>query len=194
MPRRAFWPAGPVDRSDIDELRASRCARRGRRGGRDRAGADAAMSRRGGGRPGQAGSPLGAPPTTVGHPRPREVLEATRRGRGPTRPTRGGRRPIGDASRRRVRAERRVKGQLDPATELARAREELEREAGSGVPAPRPRAAPRSDATRRPCSTPCTCDASPRAALVRGDAQRLLGRHLEAEAAFDAAAESLEVS
>jgi hypothetical protein len=34
----------------------------------------------------------------------------------------------------------------------------------------------------------------PTAALVRGDAQRLLGRHLEAEAAFDSAAESLEVS
>ena len=28
--------------------------------------------------------------------------------------------------------------------------------------------------------------------LLPGDAQRLLGRHLEAEAAFDAAAESLE--
>jgi hypothetical protein len=34
----------------------------------------------------------------------------------------------------------------------------------------------------------------PTAALVRGDAQRLLGRHLEAEAAFDAAADSLEAS
>jgi hypothetical protein len=32
----------------------------------------------------------------------------------------------------------------------------------------------------------------PAAALLRGDAQRLLGRHLEAEAAFDAAAETLE--
>ena len=31
----------------------------------------------------------------------------------------------------------------------------------------------------------------PSAAMVRGDAQRLLGRHMEAEAAFDAAAESL---
>jgi hypothetical protein len=34
----------------------------------------------------------------------------------------------------------------------------------------------------------------PAAALLRGDAQRLLGRHLEAEAAFDAAAESLDLS
>jgi hypothetical protein len=34
----------------------------------------------------------------------------------------------------------------------------------------------------------------PAAALLRGDAQRLLGRHLEAEAAFDAAAASLDPS
>ena len=34
----------------------------------------------------------------------------------------------------------------------------------------------------------------PGAALLRGDAQRLLGRHLEAEAAFDAAADSLEAT
>src|SRR4029078_2579431 len=35
MPRRAFWPAGPVDRSDIDELRRETDARAaaGRRGG-----------------------------------------------------------------------------------------------------------------------------------------------------------------
>jgi hypothetical protein len=34
----------------------------------------------------------------------------------------------------------------------------------------------------------------PMAALLRGDAQRLLGRHLEAEAAYDAAADNLEAS
>src|SRR4029078_2770429 len=39
MPRRAFWPAGPVDRSDIDELRRETDARAGagRRGCRRRA-------------------------------------------------------------------------------------------------------------------------------------------------------------
>ena len=34
----------------------------------------------------------------------------------------------------------------------------------------------------------------PAAALLRGDAQRLLGRHLEAEAAYDAAAETMEAT
>jgi hypothetical protein len=32
----------------------------------------------------------------------------------------------------------------------------------------------------------------PAAVLLRGDAERLLGRHLEAEAAFDSVAETLE--
>jgi hypothetical protein len=48
-----------------------------------------------------------------------------------------------------------------------------------------------------PTIAPAVLDAinlrrEPAAALLRGDAQRLLGRHLEAEAAFDAAAETLE--
>ena len=48
-----------------------------------------------------------------------------------------------------------------------------------------------------PTLAPAVLDAihlrrEPAAALLRGDAERLLGRHLEAEAAFDAAAEALE--
>lgn len=203
MPRRAFWPAGPVDRSDIDELRRETDAR-------------AAAGRRGGARPisaatsdaatevyqppvgavsasGQAGSPLGAPPTDRrAIPGPREVLEATAAGAwGPGgRPSTAAAGSVG----RPVRGtERRVKGQMDPATELAKARDEL-----SAKPE---RAILRLSLVLRhdPTYAPAVLDIlhlrrEPTAALVRGDAQRLLGRHMEAEAAFDAAAESLEVS
>lgn len=118
MPRRAFWPAGPVDRSPVrDET-------------------------------------------------PTEVY-------------------------RNVATERRIKGQLDPTAELNRARGELET---------RPERAflrlalvLRHDPTLAPIVLAALhLRREPAAALLRGDAQRLLGRHLEAEAAFDAAAESLE--
>ena len=203
MPRRAFWPAGPVDRSDIDELRRETDAR-------------AAAGRRGGLRPapaatgdsptevyqqptgaatvsGQAGSPLGAPPTDRrAIPGPREVLEATAAGAwgpgGHSSPA-----SVGAAGRPVRGTERRVKGQMDPATELARARDEL-----SAKPE---RAILRLSLVLRhdPTYAPAVLDIlhlrrEPTAALVRGDAQRLLGRHMEAEAAFDVAAESLEVS
>ncbi|NJD30076.1 MAG: hypothetical protein FIA92_17550 [Chloroflexi bacterium] len=93
----------------------------------------------------------------------------------------------------RVELERRARAVSDPAAELRRAREEL---------ASRPdRAVVRLALVLRldPALAPAVLDAvalrrEPAAALVRGDAQRLLGRHLEAEAAFDAAAESLEAS
>ncbi len=88
---------------------------------------------------------------------------------------------------------RRLKGQLDPQEEIVRARGELET---------RPeRAFVRLALVLRhdPTFAPAVLELlrlrrEPTAALVRGDAQRLLGRHLEAEAAFDAAAESLEAS
>jgi hypothetical protein len=89
-------------------------------------------------------------------------------------------------------AGRRAKAQMDPISELARAREELD--------AKPDRAFLRLALVLRhdPTLAPAVLDAlhlrrEPIAALVRGDAQRLLGRHLEAEAAFDVAAESLEV-
>jgi hypothetical protein len=101
----------------------------------------------------------------------------------------------GGATRPRVAIApgRRIKAQLDPLAELARAKAELET---------RPdRAFLRLALVLRhdPTLAPSVLDAlhlrrEPTAALLRGDAQRLLGRHLEAEAAFDAAAESLEVS
>jgi hypothetical protein len=203
MPRRAFWPAGPVDRSDIDELRRETDARAaaGRRGGTRPAPAGASAdppteiyqeSAAASAPSGQAGSPLGAPPTDRrAIPGPREVLEATAAGAwGAT-----GRAPAsGQAATREAHpGERRVKGHLDPAAELARARDEL-----SAKPE---RAILRLSLVLRhdPTYAPAVLDIlhlrrEPAAALVRGDAQRLLGRHMEAEAAFDAAAESLEVS
>ena len=184
MPRRAFWPAGPVDRSDLDELRREGGAAVGRRGipvARDEVAAP----------PAEQGA--NAPTDVRAVPGPREVLEAARGwdagGRStedtqvyPTRPTAD-----------RPTHPRRIKGQLDPAVELERAKQELDTKLD--------RALLRLALVLRhdPTLAPAVLEAlrlrrEPAAALVRGDAQRLLGRHLEAEAAFDAAAESLEVS
>lgn len=126
MPRRAYWPAGPVDRTEAGTR-----------------------------------MPTADSPTQV-----YRHLAAT---------------------------VRRTKGQLDPHAELLRAREELE--------AKPERAFLRLALVLRhdPTLAPLVLEAlhlrrEPAAALLRGDAQRLLGRHLEAEAAFNTAAESLEVS
>jgi hypothetical protein len=191
MPRRAFWPAGPVDRSDLDELRQGASTRSG------------GLSRRGAPtRPVMAGAAMDAKPVAPGVvaeapaglraiPGPREVLEAVA---GAELEAVGTGTPAAIRHGGRVRTgERRVKGQLDPSTELARAREDLEA---------RPeRAFLRLALVLRhdPTLAPMVLDAlhlrrEPAAALLRGDAQRLLGRHLEAEAAFDAAAASLDPS
>lgn len=88
---------------------------------------------------------------------------------------------------------RRTRAPLDPNAELVRARAELDTKPE--------RAFLRFALVLRhdPNLAPLVLAAlhlrrEPGAALLRGDAQRLLGRHLEAEAAFDAAAESLEAS
>jgi hypothetical protein len=91
-----------------------------------------------------------------------------------------------------VHAGRRAKGQLDPAAELEKAREELRAKPDRALM--RLSLVLRHDPTFAPAVLQLLhLRREPTAALVRGDAQRLLGRHLEAEAAFDAAAESLEV-
>jgi hypothetical protein len=208
MPRRAFWPAGPVDRSDIDELRRETDARAaaGRRGGIRPAPTAAGAEQDSpteiyhqpapaNGPSGQAGSPLGAPPVDRrAIPGPREVLEATAAGAWGASGRPGGSGSGSAASGRDVHpGERRVKGHMDPAAELARARDEL-----SSKPE---RAILRLSLVLRhdPTYAPAVLDIlhlrrEPSAALVRGDAQRLLGRHMEAEAAFDAAAETLDPS
>ncbi len=197
MPRRAFWPAGPVDRSDLDELRRETDARvaagrRGTTGMRDAAVAGPPM---GGVEGGASSSADGTPDARRAVPGPREVIEATGGAEWEAAIQRSTEdtqvyttRPPADRPRTK-----RAKAQLDPAAELARAREEL----GSNPE----QAFLRLSLVLRhdPTLAPSVLEAlrlrrEPNAALVRGDAQRLLGRHLEAEAAFDAAAESLEVS
>jgi hypothetical protein len=196
MPRRAFWPAGPVDRSDLDELR------RGAEG-------------RGAGRPARGpGGPLPAstdpaalrdelaagdvPLDVRSVPGPRAVIEATSGtewdAAGAQGPAAGGqnqgeRTPL-DLP---IHRGRRLKGQLDPQVEIVRARAELESRPDRALL--RLALVLRHDPTFAPAVLELLrLRREPTAALVRGDAQRLLGRHLEAEAAFDSAAESLEVS
>jgi hypothetical protein len=194
MPRRAFWPAGPVDRQDPEELRRVTDARTSV-GGRP--------VERPGERPADPEQRESAAPSEPGSdmrsvPGPREVIDALSRGKWPATalapaadatPDALGARPAGE----RQAHLRRARAHVEPAAELARARDEL---------ATKPeRALLRLSLVLRhdPTLAPTVLELlrlrrDPMAALVRGDAQRLLGRHLEAEAAFDAAADSLEIS
>lgn len=165
MPRRAFWPAGPVDRSDLDDLRR-----------------DAGRATEGARRPGALRG------TAAGRPSADASRQAARGPQPESAPPADAIEPARVAA---SSAPRRRKGQLDPASELAIARTELDHDPD--------RAFLRLALVLRhdPTLAPTVLDVlhlrrEPAAALLRGDAQRLLGRHLEAEAAFDAAAESLE--
>lgn len=195
MPRRAFWPAGPVDRSDLEELRR---------------GADGRVAGRAAPGPGGLGSPpdvadtldrvsaADAPADFRSVPGPRAVIEATS---GSDWDVAAGR-PAAEGGQSQfertpvdlpIHRGRRLKGQLDPQVEIVRARAELENRPDRAFL--RLALVLRHDPTFAPAVLELLrLRREPTAALVRGDAQRLLGRHLEAEAAFDAAAESLEVS
>lgn len=161
LPRRAPWPAAPVERNDLDELRREAGAR-----------ADA-------GRHGTAG--VGTAATgPVSAIRPKEAQPGAAGQAPPPRAT-------------AATGARRIKGQLDPQVELLRAKDELETNPERAFL--RLGLVLRHDPTRAPAVLEALrLRREPAAALLRGDAQRLLGRHLEAEAAFDAAAESLEAS
>lgn len=193
MPRRAFWPAGPVDRSGADELRQppDRGTWGRRPGTSDAASQPAAQA--GSGRTDES-----ADLRTI--PGPREVIDATSdlEWTATRRPTQAGEVASSASAGAMPPAERparprRVKGQLDPAAELEQARSEIEAKPESALL--RLSLVLRHDPTFAPAVLELLrLRRDPMAALVRGDAQRLLGRHLEAEAAFDAAAESLEGS
>jgi hypothetical protein len=190
MPRRAFWPAGPVDRSELDEIRREADARSATAGAGmgTRAGSSVRELLSDTGATGAAGpaEPRGVPSRSV--PGPREVLEAS--GAWPdiaAQMTAGD----GGVAGRKARAERRHKARLDPRGELDHAREELGSKPERAFL--RLALALRADPTLAPAVLEAiNLRREPAAALLRGDAQRLLGRHLEAEAAFDAAAETLE--
>lgn len=197
MPRRAFWPAGPVDRSELDEIRREAEGRgvgpRSGQASRNRlSDAPTQLDRPSGAGAGPQGSAEGSGAASPGAPAravpgPREVLEAS----GAWGDI-AAQMAVGDAARgARPRAERRQKAQLDPRAELDRARDELDTKPERAFL--RMGLALRAD----PTLAPAILDAvhlrrEAAAALLRGDAQRLMGRHLEAEAAFDAAADTLE--
>jgi hypothetical protein len=242
MPRRAFWAAGPVDRSDLEELRRETDTKVFGRSMLSRDGGSREPSTAAGGGTGRAGRAGTAPGSAAGAPDrdaaegpsravpgPREVIEATGSAAwaaaskvagvagaaghaavdaaadvagGLAGAAAGAAAGVAGAAGaaagatfgrpgRDRDARRRIKGQLDPAAELARAREELGHKPD--------RAFMRLALILRhdPTFAPAVLDTlhlrrEPMAALLRGDAQRLLGRHLEAEAAFDAAAESID--
>jgi hypothetical protein len=187
--RRAFWPSASGEPMTEDTLFGD--ATYGTVGGApagdarslDQRGRFAALRR-------PAAEPTGAPAAdrqivpTRAVPGPRQVIEATEPGLWgdvPAAPP-----PAGEPEGRTAPSL-----DIDPLAELATAREEL-----SEAP---DRALLRMALVLRidPTLAPAVLDAislrrEPAAAMIRGDAQRLLGRHLEAEAAFAAAAEGLD--
>jgi hypothetical protein len=178
MPRRAFWPSIGGDPTTTETLfgEASHLVDAGRR---DRLGPSSEQS------PGRRETPTSrdqavssASVRTV--PGPREVFESTDPGLWPEGAAAEGAHPGTGPSL-----------DIDPLLELAQAREELSTDAE--------RALVRLSLVLRidPTLAPAVLDAislrrEPAAELIRGDAQRLLGRHLEAEAAFARTADWLD--
>jgi tetratricopeptide (TPR) repeat protein len=167
MPRRAFWPAGPVDRTALEELR------------RESDGSPRTTGRRAGPRTGGTFVDTG----TQGY-RFADLLDESGPGH-----------VVGSdpATAPAAHPPRHRRAELDPAAELSLARAELDAQPDRAFL--RLALVLRHDPTRASAVLDVLhLRREPTAALLRGDAQRLLGRHLEAEAAFDAAAESLEAS
>jgi hypothetical protein len=177
MPRRAFWPSIGGGPTTTDTLfgEASHLAGAGRR---DRHGPPSeAPPRETPASRDRAGS--SASVRTV--PGPREVFESTDPGLWPE----------GAAAAEGAHPGTGPSLDIDPLLELAQAREELSTDAE--------RALVRLSLVLRidPTLAPAVLDAislrrEPAAELIRGDAQRLLGRHLEAEAAFARTADWLD--
>ena len=185
MPRRAFWPSAPSDPTEADTLFGDVA------GGAERA-AFARVTRE--------AEPTGAsaPARSSAISGPAEVLEATSHGLWPDAATTG---PPADADQGatpkeagpgpaiRSRAAASLL-QQDPVAELALAREELESHPDRAIL--RLALILRLDPTLAPAVLQAiVVRTEPAAAILRGDAQRLLGRHLEAEAAFASAADGL---
>ena len=184
MPRRAFWPSAPVEATEPETL----FAELGRADESRRAAGIAPM-------PAAAGESPAAPRArSSAVPGPRDVLDAEGLWSADAAAIAGGEDTSEDAVDREAvaRRPRHVTPSLeqDPVAELARARVELSTDPD--------RALLRLGLTLRldPTLAPAVLDVialrpEPAAALLRGDAQRLLGRHLEAEAAYAEAAGGL---
>jgi hypothetical protein len=179
MPRRAFWPSIGGDPTTTETL-FGEVSHRADAGRRDRQGP-----------PSERRAALRETPTTHDRPGssssvrtvpgPREVFESTDPGLWPE----------GAAAAEGARPGAGPSLDVDPLLELAQAREELSTDAE--------RALVRLSLVLRidPTLAPAVLDAislrrEPAAELIRGDAQRLLGRHLEAEAAFARTADWLD--
>lgn len=179
MPRRAFWPSIGGDPTTIETLfgEASHLADAGRR---DRQGPSS--DRRAPLRETPASrDPAGSSASVRTVPGPREVFESTDPGLWPE----------GASAAAGTQAGAGPSLDIDPLLELAQARAELSTDAE--------RALVRLSLVLRidPTLAPAVLDAislrrEPTAELIRGDAQRLLGRHLEAEAAFARTADWLD--
>jgi hypothetical protein len=188
MPRRAFWPSIGGEATTTETL-FGEPGHRGEAGHRDDAGRrerhDPASARSGaphetpkGREGGRADS--GTSPSVRTVPGPREVFESTDPGLWSE-----------GAAAEGARADTGPSLDIDPLLELAQARAELSTDAERGLV--RLSLVLRID----PTLAPAVLDAislrrEPAAELIRGDAQRLLGRHLEAEAAFARTADWLD--
>ena len=177
MPRRAFWPSIGGDPTTTETLfgeashlvDASRRDREGPPTERRPTLRETLPSR----------EEPGASPLVRTVPGPREVFESTDPSLWPEGAAAEAHAPAGPSV------------DIDPLLELAQAREELSSDAE--------RALVRLSLVLRidPTLAPAVLDAislrrEPAAELIRGDAQRLLGRHLEAEAAFARTADWLD--
>lgn len=203
MPRRASWPA-----STVPETAAPTAPPRAAVGGPGSGGPTAGGPSTGADEPGtsgQARTPIGgpapaAPPIRASAvPTPADVLRANAALWEGTQPASPGGPPgstaappgSGRGARPAWVEPARQKGHADPEQELEAARAELGDEPARGLL--RLSLVLRLD----PTLAPDVFDAirlrrEPMAAIVRGDAERLMGRHLEAEADYGAAMESIE--
>jgi hypothetical protein len=179
MPRRAFWPSIGGDATITETLfgdaghgmPAPLRDRRPSPPGRTVPGRE----------PGAGHQRAATSPSVRSVPGPREVLDSTDPGLWPE----------GAAAAEGAQAGTGQSLDIDPLLELAQAREELSTDAERGLV--RLSLVLRID----PTLAPAVLDAvsmrrEPAAELIRGDAQRLLGRHLEAEAAFARTADWLD--
>jgi hypothetical protein len=185
MPRRAFWPSVSGEASDthvaetlFEELGRSPLRREER--------AARPYPRPEGGPPRERESAV---------PGPRDVLDATEPQLWAEGSSAGAADPEADRKGRAPRASARPPNMpaaldRDPVAELARARAELSRQPEQGLL--RLALTLRLDPTLAPAVLDLVAGRTdPLAAMLRGDAQRLLGRHLEAEVAFASAAAGL---